>query len=176
MAAACFYTAAYAAMNVGAFAIISYLSGYNERRVELERFRRSQQTTSCWPLLRWPSFLISLIGIPFTAGFFGKFYVFTTAMHSGLWILVTIGLLNSGVAAFYYLRFLGQLYMQPLDARQEQPASPAQPAFVLGIAILVAAVFVLGIIPNRVLHLAQAGAATYFPSTAAIPAPPTILP
>ncbi len=175
MAAACFYTAAYAAMNVGAFAIISYLSGYNERRANLKDFAGlSKQHPLASAALA--IFLISLIGIPFTAGFFGKFYVFTTAMHAGLWILVTIGLLNSGLAAFYYLRFLGQLYMQPLDASQEQPAAPAQPAFVLGIAILVAAIFVLGIIPNRVLRLAQAGAVTYFPSTAASSAHPALLP
>ncbi len=162
LAAACFYTAAYAAMNVGAFAIISYLSGYDERRVHLQDYaglaKRHPLASAAMAI-----FLLSLIGIPFTAGFFGKFYVFTTAMHSGLWILVTIGLLNSGLAAFYYLRFLSQLYMQPYDAAQDISEAPAQPAFVLGIAILVAAVLVLGIIPNRVLRLAQAGAATYFP-------------
>ncbi len=162
LSAACFYTAAYAAMNVGAFAIISFLSGYDERRVNLTDYagmaRRHPLASAAMAV-----FLLSLIGIPFTAGFFGKFYVFTSAMHSGQWIIAVIGLLNSGLAAVYYLRFLAQLYSQPASAEQEAPSTPAQPAFVLGIALLVAAVFILGVIPNRVLHLAQSSAATYFP-------------
>ena len=163
LASACFYLAAYAAMNVGAFAIISYLSGYDEQRVNLQDYaglaRRHPMASAAMAI-----FLLSLIGIPFTAGFFGKFYVFTAAMHSGMWILVIIGLLNSGLAAVYYLRFLAQLYTQPQDVSHELAVSPAKPAFALGIALLVAAVLVLGIIPNRVLHLAQAGADTYISS------------
>ncbi|HEX4019608.1 MAG TPA: NADH-quinone oxidoreductase subunit N [Acidobacteriaceae bacterium] len=163
LAAACFYTAAYAAMNLGAFAIISYLSGYDERRVNLPDYaglaRRHPMASAAMAI-----FLLSLIGIPFTAGFFGKFYVFTAAMHSGQWIIAIIGLLNSGLAAFYYLRLLSQLYTQPYHADLEAASAPAKPAFVLGIALLVAAVLVLGIVPNRTLRLAQNAAATYFPA------------
>lgn len=164
LASACFYVAAYAAMNVGAFAIISYLSGYDEKRVNLQDYsglaRRHPMASAAMAI-----FLLSLIGIPFTAGFFGKFYVFTAAMHSGQWILAIVGLLNSGLAAFYYMRLLAQLYTQPYDATQETVNASAKPAFVLGVALLVAAVLVLGIIPNRVLGLAHAAAATYFPHT-----------
>ena len=162
LASACFYVAAYAAMNVGAFAIISYLSGYDEKRVNLQDYsglaRRHPMASAAMAI-----FLLSLIGIPFTAGFFGKFYVFSATMHSGQWILAIVGLLNSGLAAFYYIRLLAQLYTQPYDATQQESSVTAKPAFVLGIALLVAAVLVLGIIPNRVLGLAQAAAATYFP-------------
>jgi NADH-quinone oxidoreductase subunit N len=164
LAAACLYTAAYATMNVGAFAIISFLSGYDERRINLQDYagmaKRHPLASAAMAI-----FLLSLIGIPFTAGFFGKFYVFTAAMHSGQWVLVVLGLLNSGLAAFYYLRLLAQLYTQPYDASLEVADTPARPAFVLGIVVLVVAIFVLGVVPNRVLQLAQAGAATYFPNT-----------
>ena len=160
IAAASFYTAAYAAMNVGAFAIVSYLSGFDEKRTNLSDYagiaRRHPVATAALAV-----FLISLIGIPFTAGFFGKFYVFTAALNSGNAWLAVIGLLNSGVAAFYYLRLLAQMYMVP----EEQTVAPdtvrARPAFVLGVAILVLAVFALGIFPNRALRLARAGAATF---------------
>ena len=106
-------------------------------------------------------FLISLIGIPFTAGFFGKFYVFTAALNSGNAWLAVVGLLNSGVAAFYYLRVLGQMYMAPDESGRELDTVRARPAFVLGMAILVLAVFMLGIFPERTLRLARAGAKTF---------------
>lgn len=160
IAAASFYTAAYAAMNVGAFAVISYLSGFNEARTNLSDYagvaRRHPVACAAFAV-----FLISLIGIPFTAGFFGKFYVFTAALSSGYAWLAIIGLLNSGVAAVYYLRVLGQMYMAPAEAGQEPDVIHARPAFVLGMAILVFAVFALGIFPGGTLRLARAGAATF---------------
>jgi NADH-quinone oxidoreductase subunit N len=163
IASASFYTAAYAAMNLGAFGIISYLSGYNEARTNLNDFagvaRRHPVAAAAFAV-----FLISLIGIPFTAGFFGKFYVFTAAVNSGNAWLAILGLLNSGVAAFYYLRVLGQMYMLPAVAatdKREDDATHARPAFVLAMAILVVAVFALGIFPGRFLDLARAGAATF---------------
>lgn len=160
IAAASFYTAAYAAMNVGAFAVISYLSGFNEARTNLSDYagiaRRHPVACAAFAV-----FLISLIGIPFTAGFFGKFYIFTAAVNSGNAWLAVIGLLNSGVAAFYYLRALGQMYMVPEEPAREPDTVRARPGFVLGLAILVLAVFVLGIFPGRTLRLARAGAATF---------------
>ncbi len=160
IAAASFYTAAYAAMNVGAFGIISYLSGYNEARTSLSDFagiaRRHPVAAAAFAV-----FLISLIGIPFTAGFFGKFYVFTAAVNSGNAWLAVLGLLNSGVAAFYYLRLLAQMYMVPAEPLREADTAHARPAFILAMAILVLAVFALGIFPGRILDLAHAGAATF---------------
>jgi NADH-quinone oxidoreductase subunit N len=160
IASASFYTAAYAAMNVGAFAAISYLSGFNEARTNLTDYagvaRRHPVACAAFAV-----FLISLIGIPFTAGFFGKFYVFTSALNSGHAWLAVVGLLNSGVAAFYYLRVLGQMYMAPEEPARELDTIHARPAFVMGMAILVLAVFVLGIFPGRTLRLARAGAATF---------------
>ncbi len=160
IAAASFYTAAYAAMNVGAFAVIGYLSGFNEARTSLSDYAGAarRHPVAC---AAFAVFLISLIGIPFTAGFFGKFYVFTAALSSGRAWLAVIGLLNSGVAAFYYLRVLAQMYMSPEDRTNTEDVVRARPAFVLGMAILVFAVFVLGIFPGRALRLARAGAATF---------------
>jgi NADH-quinone oxidoreductase subunit N len=166
IAAASFYTAAYAAMNVGAFAVIGYLSGFNEARTNLNDYagiaRKHPVAVAAFAV-----FLISLIGIPFTAGFFGKFYVFTAAMNSGNAWLAVIGLLNSGVAAFYYLRVLAQMYMSKEEPTLELEGIRARPGFVLGMAILVAAVFVLGIIPGATLRLAQAGGKLFTPNSAA---------
>ena len=174
IAAASFYTAAYAAMNVGAFGIISYLSGYNEARTSLSDFagvaRRHPVAAAAFAV-----FLISLIGIPFTAGFFGKFYVFTAAVNSGNAWLAILGLLNSGVAAFYYLRLLGQMYMVPVEPPREADTAHARPAFVLAMALLVLAVFALGIFPGRILDLARAGASTFTAQPETAPPSPAIV-
>ena len=56
------------------------------------------------------------MGIPFTGGFFGKFYVFASALHSGLVWLTIIGLVNSGIAVYYYLRPLVSVYSKPVHS------------------------------------------------------------
>ena len=86
IAAACFYTASYAAMNVGAFAVITQVGGYDER---LRTIADYQGLAVRRPILAalLGFFLLSLIGIPFTGGFFGKFYVFTAALKAGhVWL------------------------------------------------------------------------------------------
>jgi NADH-quinone oxidoreductase subunit N len=157
VAAASFYAAAYAAMNVGMFAVITLVSGYDEKLPLIEDFRgliyRSPLLGS---LLIF--FLVSLVGIPFTGGFFGKFYSFTAAVDSGAVVLAVIGLLNSGVAAGYYLR-LALVAAQRPTADQAAPAK-ANVGVAVGAALLLAVVatLVLGIAPGAVLHSAQMGA------------------
>ena len=82
IAAASFYTASYAAMNVGVFAVVSHITGRDEKLASIADYRGLAYRS---PLLGavLAFFLISLIGIPFTGGFFGKFYVFSAALHSG---------------------------------------------------------------------------------------------
>ena len=76
-------------------------------------------------------FLLSLIGIPFTGGFFGKFYVFSAALQAGHVWLAVIGVINSAIAAYYYLRVIVYMYMR--DQRVEAPA--ARMPFALGTAV-----------------------------------------
>ena len=159
IAAASFYIAAYAAMNVGIFAVVTLVSGYDEKRPLIDDFRgliyRSPLLGS---LLIF--FLISLVGIPFTGGFFGKFYSFSAAVGGGAIWLAIIGLLNSGLAAAYYLR-LGLV-----AAQQPDPQKPVVPAPRVGVAVgaalllAVAATLVLGIVPGDVLHAAENAAYT----------------
>ena len=114
IAAAMFYTATYAAMNVGVFAVFSHAGGYEDKLLSVADYRGLAYRS---PLLggALAFLLLSLIGIPFTGGFFGKFYVFTAALHSGEVWLAIIGLVNSGVAAYYYLRLLTSVYGKPAD-------------------------------------------------------------
>jgi NADH-quinone oxidoreductase subunit N len=160
VAAAMFYTATYAAMNVGAFAVISHAGGYDERLVSVSDYRGLAYRS---PLLggALAFFLLSLIGIPFTGGFFGKFYVFTAALHSGEVWLAIIGLANSGVAAYYYLRLLMSVYGKPADDAPVQLVPRLNASLTLALLLTVAATFILGIFPGRILSMAQAGAATF---------------
>lgn len=148
ISAAIFYAASYAAMNVGAFAIVAHLSGKGERYVTLEDYiglgRRSPLLAAMLTM-----FLLSLIGIPITGGFFAKFYVFSAALQSNLVGLTIIGVINSAIAAYYYLRIIVYMYMH--DERNDTPVAPISVSLGVGITISLIATLYLGVLPNRVL-------------------------
>jgi NADH-quinone oxidoreductase subunit N len=158
IASACFYTAAYAAMNVGAFTVITQIGGYDERARTIDDYAGLALKR---PVLAATLgfFLLSLIGIPFTGGFFGKFYVFSAALHAGNVWLAVLGLLNSGIACFYYLRLLAALYSRPRteNDRIDAHASITIPA-AIALTFTAVATLLLGIAPNRILGLAQRSA------------------
>src|SRR5229473_1174816 len=156
IAAAIFYTASYAAMNVGAFAVVSHLAGSGESRVSIDDYAGLSKRS---PLLAFTLtiFMLSLIGIPLTGGFYAKYYVFNAALQSNFVWLTIIGLVNSAVAAYYYLRVIVVMYMRdPID---DTPL-PA-PSTPMKLALVLAAIFTLylGIFPGRVVRLAERGAA-----------------
>ncbi len=155
ISAAMFYTAAYAAMNVGAFAVVSHFASTGERYVGIDDYAGLGRR---YPLLAGvlTIFLLSLIGIPVTGGFFAKFYVFSAALKSNLVGLTILGVINSAIAAYYYLRVIVVMYMrEPQEAAAVTPVSPA-----LGIALAVSlvATIYLGVLPGRVLDFAQSSA------------------
>jgi NADH-quinone oxidoreductase subunit N len=98
-------------------------------------------------------FLLSFIGVPLTAGFFGKFYIFKAALDADLYWLAVIGLLNSAVAAYYYLRIIVVMYMhEPTSAADGlQPLSPGLKTALVASAL---ATIALGIFPSLVLDFA----------------------
>ncbi len=149
--AAMFYAASYAAMNVGAFAVVSHFSNAGERYVKIEDY---SGLSSSSPLLAaiLTVFLLSLIGIPITGGFIAKFYVFSAALQSNLVGLVIIGVLNSAVAAYYYLRVIVVMYMR--EPRGEVPVSAVPAGMGAAMAVSLAATIYLGVLPGRVLDYA----------------------
>jgi NADH-quinone oxidoreductase subunit N len=155
---ACFYIAAYAAMNFGAFAVITQVTGYSESIRSIDDYTGlARKRPVLAALLAF--FLISLVGIPFTGGFFGKFLVFAGTIHAGNIWLAVIGLLNSGVACFYYLRLLSALYTRntPEDEAAAQPKAISIPA---GLALAASAIVTLGlgIFPAPVLNMVRRAA------------------
>jgi NADH-quinone oxidoreductase subunit N len=172
VAAASFYAVSYAAMNVGIFAIVSHAGGYDDHLTLIDDYRGLAYRS---PLLggAMAFFLISLIGIPFTGGFFGKFYVFTAAIHSGMVWLAIIGLFNSGIAAFYYLRVVVALYARPSETAPAQPVAKPSLALLIAIFITSAATLILGIVPGSVLDAARAAAQTFTSVGDAATTPPS---
>jgi NADH-quinone oxidoreductase subunit N len=156
--AAMFYTATYAAMNVGAFAVISHIGGEGERYVTIEDYeglgRRSPLLAATLTI-----FLLSLIGIPITGGFFAKFYVFSAALQANLVGLVIIGVLNSAVASYYYLRLIVAMYMR--DPREDLPLPRIPLGLGTALAISLVATIYLGVLPGRVLDYAARTAAEW---------------
>lgn len=164
VSAAMFYTAAYAAMNVGAFAVVSHFANAGERYVSLEDYEGLGRSS---PLLAatLTIFLLSLIGIPMTGGFFAKFYVFSAALRANLIWLTLIGVANSAVGAYYYLRIIVMMYMR--EARTEVPVTRVPLGLGVALAISVIATIYLGILPNRVLQIAQHSAQDLLPQQGA---------
>src|SRR5260370_41867438 len=121
ISAAIFYTASYAAMNVGAFCIVSHLAGSEERYVTLDDYACLSQR-SPWLAAMLSIFILSLIGIPLTGGFFAKYYVFNSALHKDLVGLTVIGVINSAIAAYYYLRIIVVMYMR--ESEKDLPLLP----------------------------------------------------
>jgi NADH-quinone oxidoreductase subunit N len=141
-----FYGAAYAFMNLGAFAVIAAL----QRRLGVT----SHLSTFAGLIRREPAlailmtlFLLSLIGIPPTAGFFGKMLIVVSAVEGGEWfvLLAVILMLNATAAAFYYLRVVVTMYMR------EAPENAKPVTFggwtKVGLLISAVAVVVIGLVP-----------------------------
>jgi NADH-quinone oxidoreductase subunit N len=150
--AAMFYLAAYAFMNVGAFAVVSHYARKGEKYVNVDDFAglgvRQPGTAALFTV-----FLLSLIGVPLTGGFFGKFYIFKAALDANLVWLTVLGLLNSAVAAYYYLRIIVVMYFRdPEEAAGTLPPLPVGLKTALWASA--AATLVLGIFPSWVLDFA----------------------
>ena len=156
-AAAMFYLAGYAFMNIGAFSVVSHLSGKGEKYQNIEDLaglgKRQPLTAALFTI-----YLLSLIGVPLTAGFFGKFYIFKAALESHLVWLAVLGLLNSAVGAYYYLRILVTMYMH--EPGEGAPSvKPLTPSMRLALILPAAGTLFLGIFPSWLLEFASRSAA-----------------
>lgn len=147
-----FYLAAYVFMNVGAFAVVTHFARKGEKYVEIDDLSglaARQPVTAALLTV----FMLSLIGVPLTAGFFGKFYIFKAALDSHLVWLTILGLLNSAVAAYYYLRILVVMYMrEPGQATDDLP--PMSGGINAAVWLSAVATLLFGVFPNLLLDVA----------------------
>jgi NADH-quinone oxidoreductase subunit N len=157
-AALLFYLLAYAVSNIGALGIVALLGTGTNPHDELRDFAGLWRARPALAGLM-TIFLLSLGGIPPTAGFIGKWYIFSAAVQEGHYWLAVIGVLTSVVSVFFYLRIVVMMYM----TEGTEVLRPRVPGLAMaGLAIAVIAVFYLGILPTRVLDLALDSISTIF--------------
>lgn len=152
-AAVLFYLASYALVSVGAFTVISEIGGRGERYLTFDDFA-GLGTRQPFAAAGLSLFLLSLLGLPITAGFFGKLYIFTAAIKSKLLWLAILMAVNSVIGAYYYLRLIVVMYMReykgtvPADASQGLSPTAAMVVTVAAIITLY-----LGLAPNHILGI-----------------------
>ena len=150
-----FYLVAYGAVNLGAFGTLAALSRDGREPLSLTDVAGLAERRPALAAAL-TVFLVSLTGIPVTAGFVGKFYLFNAAVSAGWVWLALVGVLMSVVSAYYYLRVVVAMYMR--DPVGEDTWAPIAPAARLALAISVFATLAFGIYPAPLLDLARLAA------------------
>src|SRR6266436_1188449 len=151
-AAVLFYLLSYALVKLGAFTIVSQLGGTGEKNLSLDDYAGlSQRQPVVAAMLS--IYLLSLLGLPVTAGFFGKFYIFKAAVNSHLLWLAVLMAVNSVIGAYYYLRVIVVMYMREPSA---EVAALGAVRFPVGVSVVLLVTFVgtilFGVWPNPVIN------------------------
>ncbi|HVU01952.1 MAG TPA: NADH-quinone oxidoreductase subunit N [Polyangiaceae bacterium] len=149
-----FYLLTYTVSTAGAFGALIACGSHGKEAVSYEDLSGVGKRHPA-AALAFSLFLVSLAGIPPTAGFFGKLYIFQAAMDSGLYTVAVVGMLNSVIGAYYYMKVMVHLYM-----REPAPGAPFAVPMRSGLvasALVIAAVLVLvlGTMPGRLLEMAS---------------------
>ncbi len=157
-----FYLLSYTVTAVGAFGVAAAIErkeGDGALTWDLDRFsglaRRRPLLAACMA-----AFLVSLAGVPPTAGFMGKLLVFKAALDAGQVALAIVGVVTSALGAYYYLRVVVYMYFRPPDT--EPLAEERSAALDWGLGLACALVFMLGVGPGQVIELARRGAQLLF--------------
>jgi NADH-quinone oxidoreductase subunit N len=147
-----FYMLAYTFMNIGAFAILVLAGKKGEENLTLEGFSGFGYKR---PFLgvAMAIFLFSLMGIPPTAGFAGKFYIFAGAVEAGYIWLAILGVLNSAISLYYYLRIMVYMYFR--DPAEDYAWVSMNAGAMITIVIAIAGVVYLGVLPSVVMNMAK---------------------
>jgi NADH-quinone oxidoreductase subunit N len=145
------YLMIYAFMNIGAFAVIIMLrtEGFKGDKItDYEGLSKTHPVIAAFMLV----FMFSLTGIPPTAGFMGKFYLFMSAINAGYTWVVIIAVIFSAISAYFYLRIVMYMYMKE---PKETVAVTTSPSMGLALAITLAGVILIGVLPASVVNLAR---------------------
>jgi NADH-quinone oxidoreductase subunit N len=151
-AAILFYLLSYALVKIGAFAIVSQLGGAGEKYLSIDDYaglsQRQPVVAAAFSL-----FLLSLLGLPVTAGFFGKLYIFKAAVSSHLIWLAVLMAVNSIIGAYYYFRLIVVMYMREPSA-ESAASEPVRFPLTVNLVLFVASAgtIIFGLFPNPVLR------------------------
>ena len=152
LSAVAFYLLTYAVMNMGAFAVVTLIARRGDQQTAVDDYNGIGFAS---PVLAFSLslFLLSLLGMPLTAGFMGKIVVFSAALKQGYVWLVVIGVLNTAVSAYYYLRLIVVMFFRDRTTAWDIPRVPASLAVALVLTTI--GVFYLGLFPGRVIKAFQ---------------------
>jgi NADH-quinone oxidoreductase subunit N len=147
-----FYLLTYAVMNIGAFTVVQLIARQGDRRTAIEDYNGIGFES---PVLAFSLslFMLSLLGMPLTAGFIGKIMVFGAAINQRYYALVVIGVLNTAISAYYYLRLIIVMFFKARTTTWTAPKIPASMAVALTLTII--GVLYLGLFPGRVINALQ---------------------
>ncbi len=147
-----FYLFSYTLMNLGAFGVLYILDGTERRAQTLEDYRGLGYK---YPFLSFlmALFMVAMAGLPPTAGFIGKFYVFSAAIKEGYLLLAALGVLTSVIGAYYYLRVIYMLYMK--DPVRTVEAGPIAAPAMLALIFAALGVMYLGVLPEGLAKVAD---------------------
>ena len=148
-----FYLMAYILTTMGAFAVISALTGENQERSDI-RFLSGMGKTQPFLGFTMTFFMLSLAGIPPTVGFFGKYYLFNQVIQAGFVWLVVIAVLNSVISVYYYLRPVMVMYFGS-EKEEGLPPFPVSRAVLAVVVLCLLGVICFGLFPNSLLQLVQ---------------------
>ena len=150
------YFLIYAFMNIGAFAIVILLRREGFRGENITDYEGLSKTHPLYAVLML-IFMFSLTGIPPTAGFIGKFYLFIAAINAGYTWLAVVAVIFSAISAYFYMRVVMYMYMR--EPKTELKLSTSG-SLGLALAVTTAAVLLIGILPQKVISLARFAAET----------------
>ncbi|MEQ1760438.1 MAG: NADH-quinone oxidoreductase subunit N [Vicinamibacterales bacterium] len=154
-----FYLLAYAVTNLAAFGVIAMLGARDRANDELSDYKGLWHSHPMLAALMTVA-LLSLGGLPPTAGFIAKWYIFSAAVSAGYYGLAVIGMLTSVISVFFYLRVVVMMYMADREGASAPPPVTGVGMAALAVAIIV--IFILGILPAPVMTLAAQSIATIF--------------
>jgi NADH-quinone oxidoreductase subunit N len=155
LSALLYYLLAYAFMTLGAFAVVVALEQREERYLLISDYGGLGFRYPL-PGVAMALFMFSLSGLPPTAGFMAKFYVFSAAVEEGYFGLAVIGVINSLISVYYYLRPIVLMYME--ESKTDRPALQLSPYLVAGLILTILGTLHLGLFPSRLLGYALAAA------------------
>ena len=156
MAGALFYLIAYTFTNIGAFAVLTAMAKQSGEDQTFPAYRGLYRRSPALAVMM-SIFMLSLIGLPLTGGFIGKYYLFLSAIEARLYWLALIGVLTSVVSAYFYLRVIVEMFMREAEPEREvMPVNYRSLNFAINASALI--VMGLGVLPMSVLEVVQLAA------------------
>ncbi|MDH3583070.1 MAG: NADH-quinone oxidoreductase subunit N, partial [Phycisphaerae bacterium] len=154
-----FYLVAYGVMNTGAFAVLGLLARDGEEADDLDDLRGLGQRRPGLAVML-SICVLSLVGLPPLVGFWGKLYLFSAAISAGYVWLAVFGVINSAIAAYYYLRIIGVCYLSEPSGQAQVLARPAR---MLGAAVSATAVVVLSLVASPLIRASDQAGRQFLP-------------